>query len=201
MRSLPSVLVQELHNPNHAVAGALFFELAIVVAGSIVAMQRVPSRSAMLWGLALMLPSVVLLVLAQIMASMPVMILATAVCGVAAGLGYRSSLQVVNKIAPVSRRAEVVSNYFVWVFCGNAVIMRPAPRPKSPQISPIPIAEKITLHVSREKDGKLRMVYAGWDNANVVQPDGSQRMERRIYPPSPGEALTPSLKTRTPPEN
>ncbi|HEY7245247.1 MAG TPA: MFS transporter [Xanthobacteraceae bacterium] len=117
----PSVLVQQLHDPNHAVAGALFLELAIVVAGSIVAMQRVPSRSAMLWGLALMLPSVVLLVSAQIIAAMPLMILATVVCGLAAGLGYRGSLQVVNKIAPESRRAEVVSSYFVWVFCGNAV--------------------------------------------------------------------------------
>jgi hypothetical protein len=75
----------------------------------------------MLWGLALMLPSVILLVCAQIMASMPVMILATALCGLAAGLGYRGSLQVVNLIAPEDRRAELVSNYFLWVFCGNAV--------------------------------------------------------------------------------
>lgn len=117
----PSVLAQELHEPDHAVAGALFFELAIVLAGSIVALQKVSSRSAMVWGLALMLPSVFLLVLAQIMASMPVMFLATALCGLAAGLGFRGSLQVVNLIAPENRRAEMVSNYFVWVFCGNAV--------------------------------------------------------------------------------
>jgi MFS family permease len=117
----PSVLTQELREPDHAVAGALFFELAIVVAGSIVALQTVSSRSAMLWGLALMLPSVILLVCAQIVASMPVMILATALCGLAAGLGYRGSLQVVNLIASEDRRAEMVSNYFIWVFCGNAV--------------------------------------------------------------------------------
>src|SRR6516162_6931923 len=29
-------------------------------------------------------------------------------------------------------------------------------------------AENVTLHVSREKDGKLRVVYAGWDDFNVV---------------------------------
>jgi hypothetical protein len=34
------------------------------------------------------------------------------------------------------------------------------------------IADSVSLAVSREKDGKLRIVYAGWDNANVVQPDG-----------------------------
>jgi hypothetical protein len=39
-------------------------------------------------------------------------------CGLAAGLGYRGNLQVV---APENRRAEIVSNYFVWVFCGNAI--------------------------------------------------------------------------------
>ena len=27
----------------------------------------------------------------------------------------------VNLIAPEDRRAELVSNYFIWVFCGNAV--------------------------------------------------------------------------------
>ena len=39
-------------------------------------------------------------------------------------------------------------------------------------ISPIFTADKVTLAVSREKDGKLRLVYGGWDNANVVKPDG-----------------------------
>ena len=39
-------------------------------------------------------------------------------------------------------------------------------------ISPIFTADSVTITVSREKDGKLRIVYAGWDNANVVQPNG-----------------------------
>ena len=39
--------------------------------------------------------------------------------------------------------------------------MLPAPRQKQPQISPIFISDKVTLHVSWEKDGKLRLVYAG----------------------------------------
>ena len=75
----------------------------------------------MLWALGLMLPSVGLLVSAQLAASMAIMIIATAACGVAAGLGYRGSLQVVNQIAPEHRRAEVVSSYFVCGFSGNAL--------------------------------------------------------------------------------
>jgi hypothetical protein len=39
--------------------------------------------------------------------------------------------------------------------------MLPAPRQKLPEISPIFISDKVTLHVSREKDGKLRLGYAG----------------------------------------
>jgi hypothetical protein len=59
---------------------------------------------------------------------------------------------------------------------------------------PIFIADSISLAVSREKDGKLRIVYAGWDNANVVQPDGygqARGWTGGSYPPPWGEALTP----------
>jgi MFS family permease len=118
---IPSMLAQHLHVTSHAVAGALFFELAIGVSGTIVLLASVPSRTAMLWALVLMLPSVGLVVAAQVLASMAILVVATAVCGVAAGLGYRGSLQVVNEIAPQDRRAEVVSSYFVCGFCGNAL--------------------------------------------------------------------------------
>ena len=37
-------------------------------------------------------------------------------------------------------------------------------------IAPIFIADKISLAVSREKDRKLRVVYAGWGDAKVVEP-------------------------------
>jgi hypothetical protein len=48
----------------------------------------------------------------------------------------------------------------------------PAPRQKQPQISPIFISDKVTIHVSREKDKELHLVDAGWDDTKVVQPDG-----------------------------
>lgn len=117
----PSILAQELHQTSHAAAGSVIFELGIVVAVIIPATQHVSSRMAMLTALALMIPSVALVVAAQTFASMPLMIAATAVCGASAGLGYRGSLQVVNQIAPADRRAEVVSSYFVCGFSGNAL--------------------------------------------------------------------------------
>jgi len=41
--------------------------------------------------------------------------------GVALALGYRGSLQVVNRIAPDDRRAEVVSGFLLACFVGNSV--------------------------------------------------------------------------------
>ena len=75
----------------------------------------------MLAGLGLMIPSVVLVVLAEVFASMWLLLVATATCGIASGLGYRGSLQVVNQIAPAENRAAVVSSYFLCGFSGNAL--------------------------------------------------------------------------------
>lgn len=117
----PSILAQQLHATSHAEAGGLFFELSIVAAITIVATAWLSSRATMLAALALMIPAVALVVAAQVYASMALMIAATAVCGVAAALGYRGGLQVVNQIAPADRRAEVVSVFFICCFCGNAL--------------------------------------------------------------------------------
>ena len=96
----PTVLAQDLHETNHAVAGALFGEMAIIVSATILATQSMSSGTAMRLGLWPMIPSVALFVSAQVLASMWLLIVATAFCAVAAGLGYRGSLQVVNQIAP-----------------------------------------------------------------------------------------------------
>jgi hypothetical protein len=117
----PTLLADRLHETSHAVAGAIFLELAVAVAATIVTTQSLSSRAAMLWALVLMLPGVGLLLSAQIAGSITIMMVATAACGLAAGLGYRGSLQVVNQIAPEDRRAEVVSSYFVCGFSGNAL--------------------------------------------------------------------------------
>lgn len=118
---VPSVLANELHETSHAIAGAVFLELAAVVAIVIALTRSLSSRTAMLCSLGLMLPSVALIVAAQFQASVALMIAATALCGVAVGLGYRGSLQVVNQIAPEDRRGEVVSAYFICGFLGNAL--------------------------------------------------------------------------------
>lgn len=117
----PSLLANELHITNHAIAGAIFLELAVVVSGVILATRSLSSRTSMLLALALMLPSVALIVAAQLATSMVLLIIATAICAITAGLGYRGSLQVTNQIAPPDRRAQIVSSYLICAFAGNAV--------------------------------------------------------------------------------
>ena len=72
--------------------------------------------------------------------------------------------------------------------------------PKTPPISPIFTADSVTLVVSREKDGKSRLVYAGWDDVRVVQPDGCGQARRGVdgrADPTPGQGrplcVTPPL--------
>src|SRR5207237_9182653 len=105
----PSLLAEQLHEASHAAAGAIFLELAVAVAASIVATMSLSSRIAMLWSLALMIPSVALLVSAQIAGSMTTIIAATALCDIAHGLGYRGTPQAVTQLAPQARRAGVGS--------------------------------------------------------------------------------------------
>jgi hypothetical protein len=118
---MPAILSHDLQIKNHAAAGALFFELAAVTAGVIVATRSVTSRAAMLWSLGLMIPAAAAVVAAQAAASLWIMLSATVAVSISAGLGYRGNLQVVNQSAPKDKRAAVVSSYFVCCFIGNAL--------------------------------------------------------------------------------
>jgi MFS family permease len=117
----PSVLAQDLHETNRAVGGGVVFELCVIATVALIATRSLKSRTAMFSGLVLLLPSVLLLVLAQSLKSMPILLIGTAVGGMAAALGYRGSLQVVNEIAPGERRAEVISTYLLCCYVGNSV--------------------------------------------------------------------------------
>lgn len=117
----PTLIADSLHERNAAVGGAVVAELFLIAMLSVAVTAKWTSRTAMLGGLALLLPSLALLVLAQADASMPLLLAGTALSGVAAALGYRGSLQVVNEVTPQDRRSEVVSAYMVVCFFGNSL--------------------------------------------------------------------------------
>ena len=118
---IPGIVIRDLHQTNIALGGAIVFELALFAVVFIVLGRRLRPAAAMTTGLTVLVPAVALVVIAQAARSMPMLVVATALAGVAMAFGYRGSLQVVNEIAPDERRAEVVSSYFIACFVGNSV--------------------------------------------------------------------------------
>jgi len=118
---IPSLLRDSLQQTSPAVAGAVVFGLFVAAAITILTSGRLASQRATLTALTLLPPSLWLLVLAEAAQSLPLVLLSAAAGGIAGGLGYRGSLEVINRIAPADRRSEVVSSYLVAVFAGNSV--------------------------------------------------------------------------------
>ena len=118
---IPTLLAQSMGQTSPAVSGAVVCELFVVAALAVIVTGKLSSRTAMLTGIALLVPSLWLLVAAEWAQSVPLLLLATAVGGISGALGYRGSLAVVADIAPADRRSEVVSSYLVAVYCGNSI--------------------------------------------------------------------------------
>jgi len=118
---IPTILASDLRITSHFVAGAVVAEVAVVVALTIVATARLDKRIAMLASLVILFPALAAIVAAQVLASLPLLLLATAIAGVATGLGYSGSVQVINTVAPADRRSEVVSLLMLVGFIGNAL--------------------------------------------------------------------------------
>jgi predicted MFS family arabinose efflux permease len=118
---VPGLLRDSLHLSAPLIAGAIVGELFFIAAVTILSTGRLESRTAMLGSLVMLLPSLWLLIVAQIFQSLPVLLLAAAGTGVSGGLGYRGSLEVINRMAPPDQRSEVVSSYLVVCFAGNSL--------------------------------------------------------------------------------
>jgi MFS family permease len=118
---IPNLLADSLHLSSPLVAGAVVCEMFAVAAIAILTTGGLSSQPTMFTALALLLPSVWLLVGAELAHSLPLLLFAAAVGGVAGGLGYRGSLEIINRIAPADRRSEVVSSYLIALFAGNSV--------------------------------------------------------------------------------
>jgi hypothetical protein len=118
---IPSLLRETLHQTSPLVAGGIVCELFLVAAVAILTSGKLASQAATLAALLLLPPSVWILVGAEIGQSLTLLIFAAALGGLAGGLGYRGSLEVINRIAPADRRSEVVSSYMIALFAGNSV--------------------------------------------------------------------------------
>jgi MFS family permease len=118
---IPNLLAESLHQSAPTVAGAIVGEVFGIAAITILSTAQLGSQAAMFSALALLVPAAWLLVGAELARSMPLLLLAAALCGIAGGLGYRGSLEVINRIAPADQRSEVVSSYLIALFAGNSL--------------------------------------------------------------------------------
>ncbi len=118
---VPSLMADSLGLHSLTAAGAIVFEAYGAGALAVLATRHLPSRGAMLWGLALVVPGTAGLLLARAGASLAALVATSAVGGAGFGLCYRGALQVVQRIAPDDRRAEVVSCLLLACFLGNSL--------------------------------------------------------------------------------
>ena len=118
---IPGVLSESLDEKAPIASGSIVFALFVVAAVATLLTRRIRSAAAMLSGLGLLLPGLAVLISAEVFHSMFLLVTASVVGGIAAALGYRGSLEVVNGIAPSDRRSEVVSSYLIAVYVGNSV--------------------------------------------------------------------------------
>ncbi|MFC0694221.1 hypothetical protein [Paraburkholderia humisilvae] len=109
---LPNLLQNSMHRHSPALSGAVVAELFSVSPITALLTRTLSARAAMSAGLWLLLPSLALLLWAQIDGSTAWLI---------AALGFRGSLQEANRMAPAEKRAELLSAYLVCCYTGNSL--------------------------------------------------------------------------------
>lgn len=117
----PQLLARDLSDARPAMSGAVaaaYFGGAAVV---VIIFRSLTSRRSMVGGVALMIPAALSLLLAAHLKSLALLLASTAIAAVSTGLGYRGSLQVVNKMADGNSRAELLASYMVCASAGLAI--------------------------------------------------------------------------------
>jgi MFS family permease len=118
---LPSMLADDLGLPGPMPAGIVVAGMFFIAALTDRLTSTWSSRTAMLAGLPLLVCAAGGLVLAQSLAGIASLLLPTIAGGVGAGLAYRGTLQMVNKMAPDDKQAEILASYLIACYLGNSL--------------------------------------------------------------------------------
>jgi MFS family permease len=114
----PAFLGQVLGRTSHTLAGLVLLILfGSSIAGQL-AVGRLSDRRALVWGCAFLIAGVGLLALALVIESLATLIASCLVVGVGQGLALGAGLATINERAPVERRGETASSYFVVIYIG-----------------------------------------------------------------------------------
>jgi len=114
----PAFLGQVLGRTSHTLAGLLVF---ILFGASIVgqlAVSRLSDRRALVCACALLVAGAGLLALALAIESLATLFASAIAVGIGQGLGIGAGLAAINQRAPVERRGETASSFFVVMYVG-----------------------------------------------------------------------------------
>jgi MFS family permease len=117
----PSFLLDLLHEPNHALSGAVVFTVfAASTLGQVTLARRFGYR-ALAAGCVALIAGMGLLAAGLAATSLALVIAAAIVAGLGQGLCMRAGLEAVNTQAPAQRRAGVASSFFIVMYLGISV--------------------------------------------------------------------------------
>jgi len=117
----PTFLSGELGIGSIAISGLMVFAV-FAASGSVqLLLRRLPDRSAITFGVAVIPVGLLLIVLALRADSLPLFIAAVLAGGAGSGLAFMGSLTLINRLAPAADRAQTVSAYFVVCYLAISV--------------------------------------------------------------------------------
>jgi MFS family permease len=117
----PSFLGQLLHEPSHALSGAIVFAVFGASALGQVTLSGRLGAGGLRVGCALLIAGMGLLAASLAAESLPLVIAAAIVAGLGQGLSFHAGLEAVNAKAPADRRAGVASSFFIVMYLGISV--------------------------------------------------------------------------------
>ncbi len=117
----PVFLAQELGETSHALAGGLVCLLFASSALGQLAVPRLSDRRALIYGCVIMVAGIVLLAIGLDAESLSALVASSVLVGLGQGLGIGAALAAINERAPVERRGETASSFFVALYVGLAL--------------------------------------------------------------------------------
>lgn len=117
----PVFLAQELGETSHALAGGLVCLLFAFSALGQLAVSRLSDRRALIYGCVIMVAGIVLLAIGLDAESLSALVASSVLVGLGQGLGIGAALAAINERAPVERRGETASSFFVALYVGLAL--------------------------------------------------------------------------------
>ncbi|MCW2705938.1 MAG: Transporter, major facilitator family protein [Blastococcus sp.] len=117
----PSFLLDLLHEPNHALSGAVVFTVLAASTLGQVALARRFGHRALAAGCVALIAGMGLLAAGLAATSLALVIASAIVAGLGQGLCMRAGLEAVNTQAPAQRRAGVASTFFIVMYVAIAL--------------------------------------------------------------------------------